>query len=195
MYVKVAVLLLVLYGASRLARLLFHSISSEREYLADAGAIIATRDPEALLALLLRIESTPSAYPSSLMPLMLAAPDFDVTHPPLRRRIQILSDLLNLPASADLQTAYATVYRRKLGRTLRGGPALSVPRPETAQGAQSVFHPDEPTRVPVVSTQASQVADQLRQTRCVCGLECEVMPGFALRCPQCHVALNSPISP
>ncbi len=172
MYLKLAVLLLVLYGASRLARLLFHGISAEREYLADAGAIIATRDPEALLALLLRVESTPSAYPSGLMPLMLAAPNFDVTHPPLRRRIQILSDLLRLPPSAELQTAYATAYRRNRGRTMRLAPAtppveLAFRSPRTDAGL------DDPAR-----------------KRCGCGLECEVMPGAALRCPHCRASLT-----
>ena len=88
-------------------------------------------------------------------------------HRPFRRRAP-----WRLPPSAELQTAYATAYRRNRGRTMRLAPAtppveLAFRSPRTDAGL------DDPAR-----------------KRCGCGLECEVMPGAALRCPHCRASLT-----
>ncbi|MGO4704230.1 M48 family metallopeptidase [Microvirga sp. 2MCAF38] len=72
------------------------SLSRQREYLADAGAVELTRNPDAMISALLKIESRSEidSAPSSVMEMCLDNPrarsDLFATHPSIEKRIAAL---------------------------------------------------------------------------------------------------------
>lgn len=94
MAVVFAVLLLI--GAGFLAKLARFALSRRREFLADAGAVELTKNPDAMIAALRKIEAhseLPEVNPA-LAPFFIAAPvalaDLYATHPSIDERIKAL---------------------------------------------------------------------------------------------------------
>ncbi len=92
-----------------LALVLRSAISREREYLADAGSVELTKNPEALIAALRKISehSEVPHVPTEVRQMFIENPqtafgfvDLFATHPPLSRRIERLAELGGLPAGA-----------------------------------------------------------------------------------------------
>ncbi|MBY0337022.1 MAG: M48 family metalloprotease [Acetobacteraceae bacterium] len=90
--------LLLIVAAALLAPALRLALSRNREYLADAGAVDLTKDPDAMISALRKVagHSEVPALPSQLQAMMLdwpageRGPDAWGTHPPLEARIEAL---------------------------------------------------------------------------------------------------------
>jgi heat shock protein HtpX len=89
-----------------LALILRFAISRKREYLADAGSVELTKDPEALISALRKIADAPDVphVPPEVKQMFIENPpsamDFFglfATHPPIEDRIHILEELGGLP--------------------------------------------------------------------------------------------------
>ncbi len=85
-----------------LALILRFAISRRREYLADAGSVDLTKNPDALISALIKISDNPEIphVPTEVQQLFIENPPsgFDLaglfaTHPPIAKRIQVLEAL------------------------------------------------------------------------------------------------------
>jgi heat shock protein HtpX len=90
------------------ALVLRFAISRKREYLADAGSVELTKDPEALISALRKISNNPMVphVPTEVRQMFIENPPsgFDLgglfaTHPPIADRIHVLEALGGLPPS------------------------------------------------------------------------------------------------
>jgi heat shock protein HtpX len=94
------------------------SLSRRREYLADAGSVELTKNPDALISALLKIAKNPDVphVPSEVRQMFIenSPSGFDVgglfaTHPPIARRIQVLEELGGHPPDGpDPKSALST---------------------------------------------------------------------------------------
>lgn len=103
-FIIAAILMTVGYFVSLLLRL---ALSRRREYLADAGAVALTKQPEALIGALQKISGNaamPDA-PSGVQAMMIENPPgiFDLldTHPPIEARIAVLRQLGGSPEAGS----------------------------------------------------------------------------------------------
>lgn len=99
--------------AWQLSLVLRFALSRRREYLADAGAVELTKNPDALISALLKIQGKGelAGVPSGVMELCLDNPrsgfaDLFATHPPIAKRIDALvryagAQPVTTPPSAD----------------------------------------------------------------------------------------------
>jgi heat shock protein HtpX len=101
-----AVAMLVGYVLALILRL---SLSRRREYLADAGSVELTKNPDALISALIKISKNPDVphVPSEVRQMFIenAPSGFDLgglfaTHPPIAARIQVLEELGGHPPDA-----------------------------------------------------------------------------------------------
>lgn len=96
----VAAILWIGYFATLFMRF---AISRRREYMADAGAVELTKNPEAMMRALMRIAGRDQipATPADVMMMCLenAQPFMGLfaTHPPIEKRIKALSQMTNTP--------------------------------------------------------------------------------------------------
>lgn len=101
--------IVVSWGASVLIRF---AISRSREYLADAGSVELTKDPDAMITALRRIATSPAIpwMPSRMQAFFIESPaampsrGWLSTHPPLEDRVAALVAFaggLDVPASAE----------------------------------------------------------------------------------------------
>jgi heat shock protein HtpX len=107
----VAIAAVVMFIGYLLALLLRFALSRRRELLADAGSVELTKNPDALIAALLKISKNPELphVPSEVKQMMFENPPsaFDFgglfsTHPPIEKRVQILQGLGGrLPAASS----------------------------------------------------------------------------------------------
>ncbi|MGZ9108279.1 MAG: M48 family metallopeptidase [Micavibrio sp.] len=103
LYFAILAILLVGYLASLLARF---ALSRSREYMADAGSIELTRNPEAMMRALLRIsgrDRIPQATDDiALMCIENSVPFMGLfaTHPPIDRRVRMISETTGTPVPA-----------------------------------------------------------------------------------------------
>lgn len=100
LYFAILAILAIGYMASMLARF---GLSRAREYMADAGAVELTRNPEAMMRALMRISGRDripgSTDDIALMCIENSAPFMGLfaTHPPIAARIKILSETTLTP--------------------------------------------------------------------------------------------------
>jgi heat shock protein HtpX len=95
----IAIVLLIVAAAWVLSLLIRFALSRTREYLADAGAVELTKNPDAMISALRKIEGKseiPSA-PSGIMEMCIDNPregfaDLFSTHPPMDARVKALVD-------------------------------------------------------------------------------------------------------
>ncbi len=98
--IAITVILWLGYMATLLMRF---ALSRRREYMADAGAISMTKNPEAMMRALMRIsgrDQIPQATDDIAMMCIENHKPFMgifVTHPPIDRRIKAISDVTNTP--------------------------------------------------------------------------------------------------
>jgi heat shock protein HtpX len=99
------------------AKFLHISASQSREYMADAGSVIYSRNPAALASALEKISKysdfNGSYLPKSVQALLTVAPKDEKTHPPLDKRIEILK-CLDSGIGLNAQN-YAEAYESVLG--------------------------------------------------------------------------------
>ncbi len=110
------------------------AISRDREYLADADAVLLTRNPEGLARALAKIAAAgrPSYFHAAVAPFYIADPSGPAlrgsrTHPPIEERIARLAELARIPPSA---LASATRDGASYGQT-----AEATPPPATFAGS------------------------------------------------------------
>jgi len=104
-----------------LALLLRLALSRRREYLADAGSVELTKNPDALISALLKISANPDVphVPTEVRQMFIENPPsvFDLgglfaTHPSIEKRIQVLQGLGGrLPETAPAQTIPDTAVK------------------------------------------------------------------------------------
>lgn len=95
----IAIVLLIIAAAWVLSLLIRFALSRTREYLADAGAVELTKNPDAMISALRKIEGRseiPTA-PSGIMEMCIDNPregfaDLFSTHPPMDARVKALVD-------------------------------------------------------------------------------------------------------
>ncbi len=99
-----AVMMTVGYGLAVMLRL---ALSRRREYLADAGAVALTKNPEALIAALQKISGNADLpdVPAEVRQMFIENPPsffalFD-THPPIQERIRVLRAIGGVPPEGD----------------------------------------------------------------------------------------------
>jgi len=96
-----------------LALVLRFAISRRREYLADAGSVELTKDPEALISALRKISghAEVSHVPTEVRQMFIENPptafNLFATHPPLAKRIERLSEIAGIPVDTRLDPASA----------------------------------------------------------------------------------------
>lgn len=188
-----AIVLILL--APLIARLMYLALSRRREYLADAGAALATRYPEGLASALEKIETywsplsaaNPATAPMFIVnPLTKAASavaGLFSTHPPTEERIRILRSLGGAVSFAGYDEAFRKVTGRPVGVVPAAAlrlPATSV-RPATADSRTAL-------------ERLRQATDLLWRLSgfafipCSCGTTLKVPPvyrGQELPCPHC----------
>ena len=114
------------------------AISRDREYLADADAVLLTRNPEGLARALAKIAAAgrPAYFHAAVAPFYIADPSGPAlrgsrTHPPIEERIARLAELARIPLSA---LASATEDGAGYGQI-----AEATPPPDVAPGPLAAF--------------------------------------------------------
>jgi heat shock protein HtpX len=122
----------VLFGAQRCGRRVGGAVSRQREFLADADAILLTRDPEGLALALVKVGAASGAamnLPRAAAHLFLVEPLLPETgwwdrgvasHPPLEERVAVLARMGSGISPEALQAAHiaGVTFRQE---TPRGG--------------------------------------------------------------------------
>ena len=107
------------------------AISRRREFMADAGAVRMTKNPEAMMRALMRIAANIPQTPADIdmMCIENAQPFLGLftTPPPIESRIRILSEMTNTPVPVLPHTGPATP-EQSFGDRKRRNPWLSAQR-------------------------------------------------------------------
>lgn len=180
-----------------LAQMLYYTLSRRREYLADAGGARLTRYPEGLASALEKISGSKvnmSTANKVVAPMYISPPMKDgklafagigMTHPPVKKRVDILRKMNSGAAFKDYSAAYAGVIGSKSGL-----PNSVVKSSEEIGIRQASEGKSEKSR----KEQVRQVADLMRTANgfafltCSCGLKMKIPPNFnksKLSCPRC----------
>ncbi len=179
------------------ARILYFSISRQREYLADACAVRLTRYPAGLASALEKISQSPLELEAANQvnaPMFTVAPlggprasGWGATHPPIQERIAVLRGMSEGAGFLSYQHALAKV---------RGKPAMIMPRSALKKDehvAVREAHPDV-VRERTEKEKTRDVMDLMRAVNgfafllCACGLKIKVPPEFTdprIACPSC----------
>jgi len=183
-----------------LAQIIYFACSRQREYLADAGAVVFTRNPEGLASALETIANRYQKQPATdvnqiIAPLYIVNPletrNLDAssvfsTHPPLQRRIQILRNIARTP-SLTYEQAWKQVEGKKWEK---GAFAPIVPSttssttPITSTLTQS---PTTPLQNARLSGNAIMKAQKYTFLNCACGVTLKIPPRYngKVICPRC----------
>jgi heat shock protein HtpX len=180
------------------ARILYFAVSRKREYLADASAAQFTRYPPGLASALEKISGQMGRIQTremrALAPMYIVSPlkaaggtGLFSTHPPVRKRVQILRSMGGMVGWAEYEKSYRTAMGGREGclgeRTLAST--------ESVKAREATVEP-EPRKEAV--ERAREVADLLDRfvdfllITCVCGVRIKVPPGFprdSIRCTRC----------
>ncbi len=165
---------LVVLGAIT-ARLVYFAASRTREYMADAGSAIATRNPAALATALEKISTAGAGralpIPKVAQALLIVGPSLFSTHPPIDKRIAVLRQLAG--GSSVSYAEYARRFHDVTGRSARFVPpsAKDQAAVPTAKGKEFV------TKV----TTAAAGAAMAKMGGALAGGAAALAPGAALR--------------
>ncbi len=187
--------LALILAAPVLSRLMYLALSRRREYLADAGAAVATRYPEGLASALEKIEQywQPMSWANRVTaPMFIVNPleramgvlqTWWGTHPPTEERIRVLRSLGGTVSFAN----YDQAFRRVTGRPVGVVPptALRLPGVPTRAAAPDARTPLERLRQ---STNLLWRLAGYTFIPCPCGTTLKVPPSYRgqqLPCPQC----------
>lgn len=136
----IAIAMLLVAGAWFLSLALRFALSRSREFLADAGAVELTKNPDAMISALMKISGRAEIpqVPSGVMEMCIenykqGIADLFATHPPIEQRIQALVDHAGGARPPELQSADAA-------DAIANAPAS----PSFTAGAQAAFGPKGP---------------------------------------------------
>jgi len=192
--------------APLLAQIIYFASSRQREYLADAGAVIFTRNPEGLASALETIASGYTHIAKKdvnrlVAPLYIVNPleahNFNAssifsTHPPLQKRIQILRNIAKTPSLTSYEQAWQQVVGKKwkqplLSETPQSTPVSSTspqPQPTAQQSlAQASIAPTQSSATPssIPQQKARITGDALMKAQKFTFLNCQC--GVILKIP------------
>ncbi len=189
--------------APLIAQIIYFACSRQREYLADAGAVVYTRNPEGLASALETIAKHYQRQPATdvnqiIAPLYIVNPletlNLDTssifsTHPPLQRRIQILRDIARTP-SLSYEQAWQKAEGKKWKQGISTTPATSPPSstPSITQSLTSTSTLHEPLQNARITGNAIMKAQNYTFLKCKCGVILKVPPAYKGKviCPRCR---------
>lgn len=179
-----------------LAQIIYFACSRQREYLADAGAVVFTRNPEGLASALETIAKRYQKYPaknvnSIIAPLYIINPletrnltssSIFSTHPPLQRRIEILRSIARTP-SLTYEQAWQKVEGKKWKKEEMTPSETSLSTP-VSSGLQTSTTPLQNARL---SGNAIMKAQKYTFLDCKCGVSLKIPPSYKGKvvCPRC----------
>lgn len=189
--------------APLIAQIIYFACSRQREYLADAGAVVFTRNPEGLASALETIAKRYQKQPATeinpiIAPLYIVNPletcNLDAssifsTHPPLQRRIQILRDIARTP-SLTYEQAWQKVEGKKwtkgaLTTTTTLSPATVISTTQPLNQSPVSFEPLQSARL---TGNAIMKAQNYTFLNCKCGVTLKIPPAYKgkVKCPRCR---------
>jgi heat shock protein HtpX len=122
------------------ARMVAMAASRTREYLADAGGAIFTRNPEALASALEKISTNARGHrlplPRAAQPMLIVGASLFSTHPPVDKRIAVLRAMAGVGGGLSI-AGYARGYRSIVGGSTSFIPSVgfvAAPSPSSARG-------------------------------------------------------------
>lgn len=189
--------------APLIAQIIYFACSRQREYLADAGAVVYTRNPEGLASALEKIAQRYQRQPATdvnqiVAPLYIVNPletrrldasSVFSTHPPLQRRIQILRDIARTPS-----LTYEQAWQKVEGKKWKKGDFTSsmapspTPTLSTAQSFVATSVSEEPIKNARLTGNAIMKAQNYTFLKCKCGVLLKVPPAYKGKviCPRCR---------
>jgi heat shock protein HtpX len=185
--IVLAAVLVLLLGLL-LARIVYYAASRTREYLADAGSAVLTRNPLALADALEKLSRRSKAgalpIPSSARAMLIVGAPLFSTHPPIQRRIAVLKALAG---AGELDYgSYSRAFE-----SVTGDRARFVPSSLSREGA-ATHALVSPSRSPQAGRSARREAlDAVRADngytfrRCACTTLVKVPPALASRAVPC----------
>ncbi|MCB9667057.1 MAG: M48 family metallopeptidase [Myxococcales bacterium] len=189
-------LVLVILGPI-VARIVYFAASRSREYLADAGSAIFTRNPGALASALGKISQDSTAYarlpvPKAAHALLIVGPTLLGSHPPIEKRIAILNKLSGAKhvGYRSYAAAFQSVVNKDPGFIPQSVLGLAqMPTMEQPVGASG----DADLHREAVN--AVRRAADFRVVPCPCGAVFKLPPGFPdtqpLACLRCQRPLGA----
>lgn len=185
----VGVLLLVL-GAV-IARVIYFAASRSREYLADAGSAVYTRNPEALASALEKISGSVAGnklpVPKVAQGLLIVGAQLFATHPPIEKRVGILRSLAGVGSLSYLE--YAKSYQQ-----VTGAPAKFMPKSAIAEKPVQARSPTASVAgavgtgvIPGARTFRREALDALKKSAgyeihpCACGAKIKIPKNYPKR--------------
>ncbi len=196
--------------APLIAQIIYFACSRQREYLADAGAVVFTRNPEGLASALETIAKRYQKQPATdvnqiVAPLYIVNPletrNLDAssifsTHPPLQKRIQILRSVAKTP-SITYEQAWQEVVGKKWKKgtftpTVAPAPSLEQPAPTTSSPITQPVCSTSLLQNARLSGDAIMKAQKYRFIDCSCGVKLKIPPNYTGRvlCPRCKAVHN-----
>jgi heat shock protein HtpX len=188
--------------------------SRTREYLADAGGAIFTRNPEALASALEKISGNVRGHrlplPRAAQPLLIVGASLFSTHPPIDKRVAVLRAMAR--GGDPSAAAYARSYERIVGGSTRSFPladlAGATPARLSAQHAPAAAAALATTAATATAPAANasspfrrEALDAVkagagyRRLDCVCGATIKVPAAFprgrSVRCISCGRNLSA----
>jgi heat shock protein HtpX len=177
------------------AKIVFFAASRTREYMADAGGAIFTRNPGALADALEKISTNAIGntlpVPEVAQGMLIVGPAIFESHPPLEQRIAILRKLAGVgELSYD---RYASAYNHVTGRQPRFMPPSALAEPAVRiAGAATVSSG--------VGAYRREALDAVKKKAgykaflCGCGATIKIPPQFpagqTIKCPGCSRNLH-----
>ncbi|MBI3179606.1 MAG: M48 family metallopeptidase [Deltaproteobacteria bacterium] len=190
-------LALMIVGAIT-ARLVFFAASRTREYLADAGSAIFTRNPEALAQALEKISSNIAGHalpvPKVAQAMLIVGPSLFATHPPIDKRIDILRRLAG--AGPLSYGSYAKSFEQVVGKRAR-----FMPRSALAEAPVGTAVSAPAPLIPGAASFRREALDALKKQAgyemhtCRCGAVIKIPPQHPnralVRCLRCGAQVDS----
>ncbi len=200
--------------APLIAQIIYFACSRQREYLADAGAVVFTRNPEGLASALEKIalsyqKRPPAEVNQIIAPLYIVNPletrNLDAssifsTHPPLQKRIQILRNIARTPS-----ITYEQAWEGVVGKQWKSGkittPTITaaqtpqgqiLSQPSMSQGQTISTEPISHLQNARLSGDAIMRAQKFTFISCKCGVKLKIPPKYKGRviCPRCKTMHN-----
>ena len=179
------------------ARLVYFAASRSREYLADAGSAIFTRNPGALASALSKISEDQSAYgrlpvPKAAHALLIVGPTLFGSHPPVDKRIAILNKLSG--AKHLGYRTYAAAFQSVVNKSAGFIPQSVLSLSPVAMVEHS---PDTGNAVDLhrEAVNALRRTSNFREVPCPCGAMFKLPPSFPegqpLACLRCKRPLGA----
>jgi heat shock protein HtpX len=120
--IAIVVAIAIIAIAYALAIVIRFALSRRREYLADAGAVELTKNPDAMISALQKISGNSAVNaPSEVREMFIENPHSDfasifATHPPIEKRIEVLAKYaggrITAPVAAPAEAASRPQYRK-----------------------------------------------------------------------------------